>query len=60
MKHIQTKHTNEYANLRTKRGDDRTSESKRNADAVLRGKIGSYAANKVIAALDGMKSRGII
>lgn len=45
-----------YVQSRLGKGDDRTSREKLDADARLRGKVGSRAANKVIAHIDTMKS----
>lgn len=42
---------------RTKR-DDRQSEEKLNADAYLRGKLGTRAANDIIKTMDDLRSRG--
>lgn len=36
-------------------GNDRLSDSKKHADAVLRGKLGADRANKIIGAMDEVK-----
>ena len=36
-------------------GNDRLSREKQHADAVLRGKLGADAANKIIGAMDEIK-----
>lgn len=50
-------HESKYAQERlASRRDDRCDESKLSRDAELRGKIGVNQANKIIAAIDSIKS----
>ena len=50
--------TGSYAEQRMgNRRDDRDTDSKHSLDAQLRGKLGATAANRIIDALDNIKSR---
>lgn len=37
---------------------DSLSADKKHADAILRGKLGCAAANKIISTIDGLRARG--
>ena len=51
-------HAGKYAEKRlSSRRDDRCDRSKLDADARLRGKVGTHRANEIIKAIDDLKSR---
>lgn len=59
----QQKAIGQYLTTRAELGkthlNDRVSQDKMWADAKLRGKLGSRAANEVIAAIDNLRMRGL-
>lgn len=50
----------DYLKSRSTGRDDRQSDSKLDADARLRGSIGSRDANEIIKSIDNLKSRGLL
>lgn len=49
--------TSSYVSQRLSTGrDDRTDQQKQSSDAWLRGKLGTQQANKIIEAVDNLKS----
>lgn len=62
MKAARDKAVNAYLDERAKLGqihrNDRLSDDKKHADAILRGKLGCARANEVIAAIDNLRARG--
>lgn len=59
---VRNKAVSEYLDKRAETGrmyrNDRLADSKKMADAILRGKLGCARANEVIAAIDNLRARG--